>query len=160
MSKTPRKTIADRVADILPGVKAAQAGVMLQDLQATQQAHRRRTADGHKAMAKAAGVEIDDPNAGDDMGDIVITGDITVTQSPAPSPAATPPPLPSPAQQPKSQFPKLLAKAAITAALVGSGAGAAMPWLLGMFDKTPPPVVTSPPEQWTERRLELYMPPK
>jgi len=74
---------------------------------------------------------------------------------------ASPPPLPVSAKQPKSKLP-LLAKAAITAALVGSGvgAGAAIPFLLGLFDKSPPTVVVPAAEQWTERRLENYMPPQ
>lgn len=158
MSKAPLETIANRVADILPGIKAAQAGVMLEDLRATQKAHRQRTQDGHKAMAKAAGVKIDKADAEDDMGDIVITGDITMTQPAPPVEPPQPPPPPLPSSQPKPKRSSLLKSVAIAAALsgMGGGIGVTVPWLLGMFDKTP---VAAPADEWTERRLENYVPP-
>ncbi len=76
---------------------------------------------------------------------------------PAPS---TPPPAspPLPSSQPKSKRSSLLKSMAIAAALsgMGGGIGVTVPWLLGMFDKTP---VAAPADEWTERRLENYVPP-
>jgi hypothetical protein len=71
----------------------------------------------------------------------------------------TPPaPPPAPVQQPKPKRSSLLKSVAIATALsgMGGGIGVAVPWLLGMFDKTPP--IAAPSDEWTERRLENYVP--
>ncbi len=75
-----------------------------------------------------------------------------------------PPPPPAPAVQPKSKRHSILKGAAVaTALMVGTGGGAAavaIPWLLGAFDKSPPPVVAPPSDEWTDRVLENYVPPQ
>lgn len=104
MPNSPAMEMAERVAETLPGLKAAAAAVGLQDHQRMLRDHARRVKDSHRLMAEAAGLKVDE--SVDDMGDIIITGDIT-HQPPKEKPPA---PLGT------------LAKVGMAAALLGTGA--------------------------------------
>jgi hypothetical protein len=139
--------------------------------------HARRVRDSHRMGAKAAGLdevasEQDGSDAGDDnMGDIIISGDITNTYLPPPSPAQL---TPSPAQltpptaqtnmsnaipssAPSATGLSNLAKAAVIgASLLSGGVGATIPLVANLLlnkpaAPTPPPIVESKPQGYEIR---------
>lgn len=93
---------------------------------------------------------------GDDMAINIDSPITTVNHHYPPPPARQPPPS---APKTKSRMSSILKAGALAAALLGTGgAGAAIPWMLGMFDKpTPPPVEQQ--DRWVPRVLEPYVPP-
>lgn len=103
----------------------------------------------------------DDPNLKsseeDEMGDIIL-GDITVTNTNEPAPQKTP------TKKPLG----FLAKTAIAAALIGTGAGGVLAWpsIVNMFApsvETPAPVETSDPKIITQPGTDFdykILPPK
>lgn len=131
ISKSAVQEIAQRAAETGPGLAAAAKAVGLQNHQRMLRDAANRVRDSHLAQMKAAG--FDPGNAPeDDMGDIIITGDIQYAPAPATeptSPASTPAVVSSPLST--------LAKTLISAALLGAGAagGAGIPWLAGAFSK-------------------------
>lgn len=82
MSLTPQQEIAKRLAEAGGGLAAAGRAVGLQDHQRLLRDNARRVNDSHRAMAKAAGMgEVlgkAQQEEGDDLGDILVTGDITI----------------------------------------------------------------------------------
>lgn len=88
-AKDPFQVLRERAADSIPGLGAWAHIIGIQNIKRVMQAAHRRTDDGHRAMARAAGMEdivAKAPEAGDDMGDVIITGDITTTSPTAPMP--------------------------------------------------------------------------
>jgi hypothetical protein len=74
----PLQTNLEDLQEKLTGIGIASQAVGLEDHRAMLAATRRRTREGYEAMAKAAGLE---PIRGDDdMGDLIITGDIQQSQ--------------------------------------------------------------------------------
>ena len=72
-SQTPREEVGERIAEQAAG-RGLPFWVMLQDLIANMASNRRRTQEGYKAQAHAAGFDIS--NSGDEeMGDINVSGD-------------------------------------------------------------------------------------
>ena len=111
--KDPLQTIQDRAADTIPGLAALAHVIGITNVQAVLADARKRTADGHAAMARAAGMEdLVTPTPEADMGNITITGDITM---PAPPPPA--------AREAPRQWPGWAAGALALAALALGGAG-------------------------------------
>lgn len=113
---------------------------------------RARTADGHRAMAKAAGMSDCVKGTEDDMGDMIATGDIHYHQQP--------PPPSAPASAP-STLGKVATVAASTIAAGGLGVAAG---LLTMYLNRPasptpshPPAIVSPATQY-EAIYERQMP--
>jgi hypothetical protein len=124
-------------------------------LEKIQRQNRIVEIDARNAMTGKVGDVTDFPSSkgkGNEMG--VDIGDTIHNYYPP----APPEPPPAVAVQPKSRVLKRLAKAAIAAALVGSGvgAGAAIPFLLGMFDKNPPPAAVDYTDGYME--VEKYVP--
>lgn len=145
-TQSPAEEAAERSAQVIPGLAAAAAAVGLEDHRRTLYRYQQRVEDSHRSMADAAGFAIDREVSDEDMGDIVITGDIQVgssnqvasvldairnreTSSMQPAPTATP--------SPTSGLSKTLATVALTS--LGLGAGAALPiaaWNLTRADTT------------------------
>lgn len=76
--KSPKRESAERAAETIPGLSAAAAAVGLQDHQRMLHQHAQRLKDTYE-MGKAAftGEKQQQPS-GDEIGDILITGDIKV----------------------------------------------------------------------------------
>lgn len=106
--------------------------------------------------AVAAVAAVDPP--GDDEMKIMAARDVHYHEPPQPEET----PATAPATKAERRRPSLLKNAVAIAAVVagtsGLGAGVAIPWLLGMFDKTPP--VVEREDRWIERVLESYVPPQ
>ena len=110
--QTPAEEVAERVAEAVPGLKAAAAAVGLQDHQRMLHRNDQRLRDGYQlGRAAFTGQQVDEAMSdGDEMGDIVITGDIHVSdaqQAPqvidslrAKDTTPSPPPQPPPQQGP------------------------------------------------------------
>lgn len=76
-TQTPLEQVAERSAETHPALSAAAAAVGLQNHRQALSSHEQRLKDSHAAQMKAIGME---PTGGaDEMGDILITGDITAT---------------------------------------------------------------------------------
>ena len=73
--RPPMEEIAKRTAEAGAGLAAAAKAVALQDHQRMLRDHADRVKDGHRWMAKVSGADVTD-REGDDMGDIIVTGDI------------------------------------------------------------------------------------
>lgn len=113
------QTVPEKVGDTLRGLNAAAFAIGLEDHRRMLADAAQRTRDGHKAMMKAA-MGDPTPTVGEqDVGDILVTGDITYSMS---SPAGSAQPAAA-----KSSPLSTAAKAAIigTALLGGGGLGAA-----------------------------------
>jgi len=88
--------------------------------------HANRVSDGHRAMAKAAGMEETiGSSEGEEMGDLIVTGDIHVTQSgdgeaSLPFLSTRKSTAPQPAT-PQADVPAWMKAATIAAALMGMG---------------------------------------
>jgi hypothetical protein len=72
------QTTLDKLEQKLQQFGAAATAVGLEDHREMLAANRRRTREGHVAMAKAAGESL--PMEDEEMGDILMTGDIQVTK--------------------------------------------------------------------------------
>lgn len=75
--RSPMEEIGKRFAEAGGGLKAAAFAVGLENHRALLTDHRKRVQDGHKAMADAIGAKttVDEPQDGEDMGGILVTGD-------------------------------------------------------------------------------------
>lgn len=143
----------DWVAKHWARVRLGHEGMMLEKIQRQNrfvEVDARNTMTG-KVDDVGGLLSMKDTEMGVDIGDTIHN-----YYPPAPPPVSSP----APAQQPKPKRSSWLKKAALTAVLIGSGGGTgiAIPFLLGMFDK-PPPVAAPAADEWTERRLENYVPP-
>lgn len=74
-NRSPLEEIAKRTGEAGAGLAAAASAVGLQDHQAMLRDHRQRVRDDHQ-WAKELRGQMADGMTGDDVGDIVITGDI------------------------------------------------------------------------------------
>lgn len=135
--KNPKLEAAERAAETYPALSAAAAAVGLQDHRQSLNSHQSRVADSHKAQMKALGLEAS--QAGDEMGDIVITGDIH-SQDPAKVIGSLKGES-MPSQVTKSSPLK-------TAALIATAAlgGSAAPYLLPLVNSLVNPSVQSQPD--------------
>lgn len=125
---SPIQEWAKRAGEIYPGLQGAGLAVGLQDHQRMLRDHARRLLDGHKAQMKAAGFsDLAEADGGDDMGDILVTGDITVTNPQQPAPQAIPQASPQAAQaEPTdSSLPGWVKSLALTGGMLGSAIGGA-----------------------------------
>ena len=69
---------AEKISDTLRGLGSAAYAVGLEDHRRMLRDAAQRTRDGHRAMMQAANVSTDGSDEDDDMGDILVTGDITI----------------------------------------------------------------------------------
>lgn len=157
MSKlSPAEKIAERVADIAPGLAAAAKAVGVEDHRRMLRDHARRVMDSHRMQAKALGMgDVASESSDDDMGDIIVTGDIHYSGASAPQLpwAKDQPQQPQPTPEPPSQPPedesllsKLAKPAAIAAGTMAAGGiGAAA--VNTLWPDDPPPVVQPAPER-------------
>jgi len=143
-TQSPIQEVAERVAETAPGLVAAAHAEALQNLRQMNADHRRRVADSHRWQADVLGQKATDPPEEDDVGNLIVTGDVygdgaaEIVRSlqglaqAAPEAAGSPS---EPSQQ--TGWASSLAKAAlVTAGLLGGGGlGAGVPWLLGAYDK-------------------------
>ncbi len=148
-AQSPAQELAERAAESIPSLQAAAAAVGLQDHQRMLRDHARRVRDSHRVGARAAGMDdIAAEPTGDDMGDIIISGDITNTYLPPPLAAQTSQPTAAPASNSAPAAPGLSnwTKAALVAAsLASGGVGAAIPLLTNLLSNKPaPPPATQP----------------
>lgn len=158
MSETAKEKIAERVADLAPGMVAAARAMALQDHRRTLNSYQKRVNDSHRMQAKALGMEdvvSDSPE--DDMGDIIVTGDIHYIGASAPQlpwskeqpqqpqqPSQEPTPHPEPEDE--SLLSKIAKPAAIAAGTMAAGGiGAAA--VNALWPDDPPPVVQPAPER-------------
>lgn len=153
---TAKEKIAQKVADLAPGMVAAARAMALQDHRRTLNSYQKRVNDSHRMQAKALGMEdvvSDSPE--DDMGDIIVTGD-NYYYGPQPPPmpwAKDQPQQPQSTPEPPSQPPEdesLLSKIAKPAAIAAGtmaagGIGAAA--VNTLWPDDPPPVVQPAPER-------------
>ncbi|MDD4892005.1 MAG: hypothetical protein PHU85_18955 [Phycisphaerae bacterium] len=135
ISKTAVQEIAQRAAETGPGLAAAAKAIGIQDHQRMLRDAANRVRDSHRAQMKAAGFDPGNPPE-DDMGDIIITGDIQYAPAPTPEPVAPAANTSASTAAPPAGL-SPLAKTLISAALLGAGAagGVAVPWLAGAFSK-------------------------
>lgn len=156
-SMSPSEKIAERVADLAPGLAAVAKAVGLEDHRRMLRDHARRVMDSHRMQAKALGMgDVVSESSDDDMGDIIVTGDIHYSGASAPQlPWAKDQPqhqsTPEPPSQPPEE-PSLLSKIAKPAAIAAGaaaagGIGAAAVKVL--WPDAPPPVVQPAPERPT-----------
>mgnify|MGYP001610293041 CR=1 FL=1 len=130
----------DQAAKTYSRLALGAKAVALQDHQRMLRDHATRVRDSHRAMMQAAGFEAkeqaDEPMGDIGIGDTYIFGGQAATPAPANNAAAAP------------QVGSLLKNAAIATVLLaaGGGAGVAVPWALGMFNRGQPPAATSPNE--------------
>lgn len=123
----PLQQIRERVAEVAP-TRVLPFLAALENFRITQRDHRQRVRDSHAAMAKAAGMEsVLKPQSDDDMGDIIVTGDISTSASTS-------------QRGELGQF-----GPAVTAAIGAATLGAGM-WLQSWLSQpAPQPTVTQPP---------------
>jgi hypothetical protein len=123
----PLQSNLEDLQEKLVGLGAGAQAVGLEDHRAMLAATRRRTREGYEASARAAGFE---PVSGDDeMGDLVITGDIEMNKNHEP-----------PVSKPNGGISKTLGAAALGAALV---AGPLLGYWLATPDSGPPSIDTN-----------------
>ena len=150
--QTSRAEIAKRVGDYAPGLVTAAHVSAIDNLRRIQAGTRRQLRTDYAMQARALGGEAAEMPDEEEMGNLIVTGDIygsnsadivralgngTAGETPTPPPAPTPPP---------SNGVSRLAKAALIAAglLGGAGIGAGVPWLLGAYDKAGDTTVITP----------------
>lgn len=132
---TPLEEASERAAETIPGLKAAAAAVGLEDHRRMLRDSARRVADSHRAQMSALGMspEVED----DEMGNIVITGDINganakeiidALSGQRADTSATQPPQTNP--QEKGGIGKTLAVAGLAGLMAGAGAGVPLAWYL------------------------------
>jgi len=175
MNQTPLEEITERVAETVPGLTAAAQMVGLEDHRRMLRDNADRLRDAHRYGATNSGMRADEMREGDDMGNLVVTGDIygdqavrsigiakqPVAVAPAPAPAPQPIPQPQPEPQPTSKKPlSNLAKVGIIAALsTGSaGVGMAIPLIADALKPEPPPAVAPDANTWIEYDIEKWVP--
>lgn len=155
---SPAEKIAERVADIAPGLAAAAKAMAIQDHRASLRDFRQRVRDSHRMQAKTLGMgDVVSESSDDDMGDIIVTGDIHYNGTSAPQlpwakdqpqqPQSTPEP-PSQPPEDESLLSKIAKPAAIAAGTMAAGGiGAAA--VNTLWPDDPPPVVQPAPERPT-----------
>lgn len=139
------KEMAPEVAGLYTLAKA----ISIQDHKRMLDSHAQRVREGHRAMARAAGmedlIEPEKAEGADDMGDTFTIGDTVhyygaVTagnqQTPATAPTSTPAEVAKKAGKTIGTIGKTLLALALTAS--GAGAGVGIPWLLGAFGQEAP----------------------
>ncbi len=152
-TETPQQEIARAAATTGARLAVAAHAVALDNHRQMLADHAQRVRDGHKAMAKAAGMEdaVGATPETSDMGNFIVTGDINVSDPTSlqkaigalagtPNTSTTELPISSAVSAVAEKAPaamSTLAKVATAAALVlgGSGLGAGIPWLLGAYNK-------------------------
>lgn len=153
-NQTPMEEMAERVAEGAPGLAVASHLAALDNWRRQQLDYRRRVRDDHAVQVKSLGGEATDMSGDEEMGNLIVTGDIIGNnadqilhaltggqeqpqQPQQPTEPATPQPTePTTPQQPVQQggLPGW-AKAALIA-LGAAGLGAGVPWALGAYSKT------------------------
>lgn len=163
-SMSPMEKIAEKVADMAPGLAAVAKVVGVEDHRRMLRDHARRVRDSHKMMAQAVGMgDVVEQSPDDDMGDIFVTGDIHWSGQTAPQlpwskdqPQQSPPPStpdqPPEPTEPKPEEPSLLSRIAKPAAIAAGtmaagGIGAAAVNALWPEGEEPPAVVQPAPER-------------
>jgi hypothetical protein len=76
-TQTPAEQVAERSAEAYPALSAAAAAVGLQNHRQALSSHEQRVRDSHAAQMRAIGME--PTGSPDEVGDILITGDITAS---------------------------------------------------------------------------------
>lgn len=184
--QSPAEKIAEQVAEKAPGLTVAAYTEAIDNFRRANDSYRKRLADSHRWHAKALGMEASDTE-GDDVGNLVVTGDVygsdaasiiaalqgsqqaspqggqqETLEPPATSPPVTAPPstMAPAATSPAATGTSNFAKAAIVAAglLGGSALGAGIPWLAGAYSK-PPAVNTTTVQQVPATRLGVEVVP-
>jgi hypothetical protein len=141
--QTPAQELAERSAESIPALQAAAAAVGLQDHQRMLRDHARRVRDSHRLGAKAAGLDDLPADAGgDDLGDIIISGDITNTYLPAQS---TPPAAKPDMTNATNGLTNLARAAIIGASLLSGGIGGAIPLVANLLFSKPAPAPVATP---------------
>ncbi len=156
---TPAQTVAKTVAEVAPKLAIAAKVVALDDMRRQLRDHAARVADAHRMGAKALGMEdlVKEPEGSDEVGHLIVTGDINVSDpaslqtamsalsgqpqqtSPPPATSEATPPNVAPALAGAGS---LLKTALISAALIAlPSVGVAIPWLAGAFDHPEPAAV-------------------
>lgn len=162
-SQTATQEAAQRTAQAGAGLLAAARAIAIQDQQRSLTSHARRVDDSHRAQMRALGMEdIADRAEPDDMGNIIVTGDINMMPGSdgRSLPWSTVPPSPPETPQPQEQTPastqpaaqasgiaSLVKPAAMIAA--AATAGAAGPPIVGaVYDwaTSDPPAAVQPAE--------------
>lgn len=145
--QSPTQEAAERIGEAMPGLVLAAHVAALDNQRSMLADARKRVSDSHRWHAKGLGMPDPGEQTGEDMGAIVITGDIYgsdserivralqgvhgLSEQPAANATVPSPGAPSPSAAPSARWPKALA---LAAALVGgSGIGAAVPWALGAY---------------------------
>lgn len=127
--QSPAAQMAERASEVIPGLGAAAFAVGLENHRRTLHDHAQRLRTDYKIGLRALGVQDDlatSQPSEDDMGDIVICGDITNNIDGRTSPTATKPatdasPRPGVSDAAKSGLSGLAKAAVIGSALLGSG---------------------------------------
>ncbi len=143
MSKqSPMQEMAERTAETAPGLAAAAHMEAVQNFRHLNADHRRRLADSHRWQGASLGQTVSDPSEKkeDDVGNLIVTGDVYGSDAAeiirSLQSVAEPSQGPSePAKQ--TGWVSNLGKAALVAAGLSTagGLGAAVPWLLGAYEK-------------------------
>lgn len=161
--QTPLQQVANTVADTAPKLAIAAKAIALEDHRRMLRDYAARVADGHRAMAKAIGMEdsvVLAASEENDMGHLIVTGDINVgdpsalqaavnalsgkvAAQPTAAETAVSQIVTAPSAAPWWQ------KAALVAAMAAGSAGTGLfiPWALGAFQKASTPAATSSADQ-------------
>ena len=153
---SPLEEVAKRFGETVPGMLVAANAVGLEDHRRMLASHARRVDDSHRAMAKAAGMEdliADPPESDSNMGGIVVTGDINITNPSAAQQLAPAAPNSAPAAQQSSGVnggvPGWVKSGLVATGMVGSALGGALlPGLVG--NQRPAPQPPAPPPSYTD----------
>lgn len=135
----------ERLAERLLPIKVAGAAVGLEDHRRMLAAHAQRVLDSHRAMAKAAGFELPAEQGADNLGDIIITGDII---QPTPPPPSSPPPSSPPS--------RLLHVALLAAGLAAGGIGGPLIASLLMGSRPAAVQPAGPPPAAQEWEIKIW----
>jgi len=158
--QSPMQEIAERVAEAAPGLAVAANLEAIQNFRQSNADARRRLQDSHRWQATALGMTVADAPKEEDMGNLVVCGDVygsdaaeiirslqagtaippasaVPAQEPAQVSTAPANPATQPVAVPSSGWARNLSKAALVAAglLGGGGIGAAVPWFAGAYSK-------------------------
>lgn len=74
--RPPIAEMAKRAAEAGGGLAAASKAVAIENYRASSTAHRQRVADSHAAGMKTLGFDVGNQLEADDMGDLIVTGDV------------------------------------------------------------------------------------
>jgi len=171
--QTPVEEITERVGEVLPGLAAAAKAVGLDNHRKALEDHRRRVYDSHKWMMGASGGESANMAGTEDMGDIIITGDIygrevaervfgkqdSTEQAPAEPEATTTEPEPAtPTETTETQAntTNWMKNAALAAALLAGGAS--IPTAYMAWQSTQTPVAETPSIEMPKYDVEKWVP--